>query len=207
MSNTTLWGMALGGLLLPGSAAGQEASAPLTWALVGATPGRQAIVVAPVSELRADAVPSVSQDPNGTFRVTLTAPAKVSTPPGDDPPINSGDVPANPTYVITLPAKLAGQRIAGEDRTTTLFDSYSWNLWHAGSASIYEQDQPRKPPRTIGLNVADAKSIVVTGLGVPAKHVKIHGPHDGVVVKQTPGNAGTITPRSTRVTFVTRRAT
>jgi hypothetical protein len=115
----------------------------------------------------------------------------------------SGVIPASPTYVVRLPVRLSGQRIVGERRVTTLFDPYSWNLWHGGVAAYGASDARRNAPSTVGLNVADAKRIVVDGLGVPARRVKIRGPRNGVVVRQSPARTAEFDPRSSRFTFVT----
>lgn len=193
----------LAGLLAPDPAAAQDEMRPLSWSLVGATPGRTAVVIAPV-ELRDDAVVAVSAEPGGAFRIDLS----VSTAPQpiDPEPESSLMVPPKPTYTIRLPSRLTGQRIVGEHRADTLFDSYSWNLWHGGTGIAGEANLPLKAPRLVGLSAQDAKRILVNELDVPASHVRIRGPRSGFVARQVPSRSGTIDPRSTRVTL-TMRAT
>lgn len=196
-----LWGIALGTLLVPGTAFAQDTQ-PIAWALVGVSVDREAVVITPVGALRKDAVPHLLAGPEGEYRVELRAPASSTS---DGPRITNGAAKPKPKYVLALPRALQGERISGAERTTTLFDSFSWNAWRGKrQTDVYVAKPTFAAPSTVGLNVADARSIVVDGLGVPEARVKVRGPEDGYVVKQVPARTGSIKPTRTRVTFTTK---
>lgn len=174
-----------------------------TWALVGASVDRHAIVVAPVAMPRDGGTVEIVDKSDALVSLRLTLPDLSGS---QQPTFVTDDliVDPKPTYVVKLPWQLAGQQLTGTGRVTTSFDSFSWNAWRGKPQSqVYDPNARYRAPSTIGLNVADAAQIV-TGLGVPTGHIKISGPNHGYVVRQRPSRTGWIDPRRARVTFVTR---